>query len=180
MFGPFLPEVEGDERSSDGCKHPASYAHPQQHPAMLPGSPAFVSTQKKLPQAPSPGHSCLAVIFTQQLPAAAPTKGSQGTGTTNQHSCAPGNAFWAFYGKISGFFSSKLNKHGVLLLLSRCELAATQRLTCRLVQGETSPFTTAAQSQGSRAEVQPEGRGSGGRHLTCSKPAAAREKAEVS
>jgi len=56
------------------------------------------------------------------------------------------------------------------------------RFTCRLAQGKTSQFTMAAASWGSgcRAEAQPEVHGSRGRHLTCSKPAAAGKKAEVS
>lgn len=78
VFGSFLPEGEGDECSSSGSKCPAATCMLSN----IPPTPAEHTCRvasicwhpKMLPQATSPGHRNLAVIFTQQLPAAASTK----------------------------------------------------------------------------------------------------------
>jgi len=74
VSGSRLPEAEGDACSSNGLEHPAGTSILSILQNTLPGSAAFAGTQNRLPQAPSPGHGPLAVIFIQQLPAAASTK----------------------------------------------------------------------------------------------------------
>lgn len=106
VFGSFLHEVEGDERSSSGSKCPAATCMLSN----IPPTPAEHTCRvasicwhpKMLPRATSPSHRNLAVIFTQVSSCSFNQKAAKAQGLRTSKIVLLGVDFVLFRAKTSG------------------------------------------------------------------------------